>query len=170
MADTARKLSVEERLDIIDLFSRYYWGLDLGDADLAASCYAKEGVFHHLWQGKVQGRENLVRAFHELWYDRPTWWFARQHRLSNHVMTRQGEDVFVKAMFSIVQRSMYYHTNFVFGLGTVEVLLTQEDGEWKFKNFYINAWNQPQDVPWQGDERAYDPRLPLPSGPQEETR
>ena len=152
----ADKLPVEDRLDIMDLFARYYWALDLGDADGAVDCYASDGYLDHLWQGKLQGREALTAAFHELWYDRPSWWFARQHRLNNYVIAPEGDGARVKAMFSILQHNVYYRTNFVFGIGTVDVLCGKEDGEWKFKTFHVNAWIQPDDVPWKGERRAWD--------------
>jgi ketosteroid isomerase-like protein len=150
------KLSVEDRLDIMDLIARYYWALDLGDAEGAAACYAEDGYLDHLWQGKLVGREAIARAFNELYYDRPSWWFARQHRLNNVIVDKAGDGAHVKAMFSILQHNVYYRTNFVFGLGTVDIELGRHDGEWRFEAFKVNAWITPEDVPWQGDRRAWD--------------
>ena len=154
--DPATKLSVEDRLDLMDLFARYYWALDLGDAEAAVDCYAEGGTLDHLWQGVLTGREQITEAFKELWYERPSWWFARQHRLNNYVWEKEGDGAHVKAFFSILQHNVYYRTNFVFGIGTVDVFCVKEDGEWKFKTFGINAWIQPEDVPWKGERRAWD--------------
>jgi SnoaL-like protein len=154
--DNPTKLSVEDRLDIMDLIARYYWALDLGDAAGAADCYAEDGYLDHLWQGKLEGRDNIVRAFEELYYDRPSWWFARQHRLDNVLIRKEDDGARVKAFFSILQHNVYYRTNFVFGIGTVDFRCGRHDGEWKFESFHVNAWIQPEDVPWQGDRRAWD--------------
>jgi hypothetical protein len=156
MAALAEKLSVEDRLDIMDLFARYYWALDLGDAEGAAACYAEDGWFDHLWQGKREGREAIVSAFEELYYDRPSWWFARQHSLNNLVISREAGGAHVKAFFSILQHNVYHRTNFVFRIGTVDVRCVKRDDEWQFASFSINAWREPEDVPWQGDRRAWD--------------
>jgi hypothetical protein len=156
MAGPAGKLSVEDRLDIHELFARYYWALDLGDAEGAAACYAEDARFEHLWQGERSGREAIVGAFEELYYDRPSWWFGRQHSLSNMLIEKDGEDVRVKAFFSILQHNVYYRTNFVFRVGTVHVRCVKRHGEWKFAEFSVNAWREPQDVPWRGERRAWD--------------
>jgi ketosteroid isomerase-like protein len=150
------QLSAEDRLDLHDLLARYYWALDLGDAEGAAAFYAEDASFDHLWQGESRGREAIARAFEELYYERPSWWFARQHRLSNVVIERDGDGARVKAMFSILQYSVYYRTNFVFRLGTIDVRCVKRDGEWRFAAFSINAWREPEDVPWRGERRAWD--------------
>lgn len=156
MADQAAKLSVEDRLDIMDLFARYYWALDLGDAEGAAACYAEDASFDHLWQGERQGRDGIVDAFEELYYDRPSWWYGRQHNLSNMLVEADGDGARVRAFFNILQHNVYYRMNFVFRVGTVEVRLVKRDGEWRFAEFRVNAWREPEDVPWRGERRAWD--------------
>jgi ketosteroid isomerase-like protein len=156
MAARPEKLPVEDRLDIMDLFARYYWALDLGDAGTAADCYAEDAEFDHLWQGERRGREAIVQAFEELFYERPSWWYGRQHALSNILISKEGDGARVKAFFQILQHNVYYRTNFVFRIGTVDVRCVKRDGEWKFASFAINAWREPEDVPWQGERRAWD--------------
>ena len=51
MFDLKNKLPVEDRLDIQELFARYAWSLDLGDAEGVLSCFTDDGLFDHLWQG-----------------------------------------------------------------------------------------------------------------------
>jgi len=55
------QLSVEDRLDIQELFAKYCWALDLGDADAFVQCFTEDGEFDHLWQGKMHGREAIRR-------------------------------------------------------------------------------------------------------------
>ena len=60
-------LTAEDRLEIMELYARYAWGIDLADEEMAMSVFADDGWFDHLWQGKVQGhdaiRANLTGVF-----------------------------------------------------------------------------------------------------------
>ena len=76
MSDRNNKIPVEDRLDIQELFAKYCWALDTGDADALVQCFTEDGEFNHLWQGVMKGRQEIRRAVQELWYDRPTWWWA----------------------------------------------------------------------------------------------
>ena len=151
----ADKLTVEDRLDITDVFARYSWGIDLADADKVVSCFADDAYFDHLWQGRVQGHAAILKNLEELWYDRQHWWFGRQH-LFNHflmepVTTDEGEfGCRVKCFFQILQFNVDYGTNFVFGIGARDDLLVKRDGRWLFKTLYVNAWVSRDTVPWQG--------------------
>ena len=53
MSDPNGKIPVEDRLDIQELFARYVWALDMGDADSFVDCFTEDGCFDHLWQGKI---------------------------------------------------------------------------------------------------------------------
>jgi hypothetical protein len=160
MADANTKLSVEDRLDIMELFAKYAWGIDTGNIEAVISCFAEDGYLDHLWQGKLQGREALRRAFEELWYDRPSWWVGRQHLANHFLIEREGEGARVKAFFSILQYNVDYRTNFVFGIGTWDNFCVKRDGKWMFKSVYINAWTGPDKVPWFGEKRAYSAQPP----------
>ena len=158
MPDSNAKLSVEDRLDIQELFARYAWAIDTGDIDAVLACFAEDGYLDHLWQGKLQGAAAIRRAFEELWYNRPSWWIGRQHLANHFLITREGEGARVKAFFSILQYNVDYRTNFVFGIGTWDNFCVKRNGQWVFKSVYINAWTGPDKVPWAGEERAYSPQ------------
>jgi len=164
MSDASTKLSVEDRLDIMELFAKYAWGIDTGNIDAVVACFAEDGYLDHLWQGKLQGREKLRQAFEELWYDRPSWWIGRQHLANHFLIEREGEGARVKAFFSILQYNVDYRTNFVFGIGTWDNFCVKRNGQWVFKSVYINAWTGPDKVPWVGETRAYS-QQPAPQPP-----
>ena len=157
MFDLKNKLPVEDRLDIQELFARYAWSLDLGDAEGVLSCFTDDGLFDHLWQGHVQGRENIVRALEELWYDRPGWWVGRQH-LANHFLIERVDDqtARVRAFFSIVQFNVDYRTNFVFGIGSWDNLCVKQGGSWLFKELHVKAWRDASELEWRGDRRPWE--------------
>jgi hypothetical protein len=158
MSDSNTKMSVEDRLDILELFARYAWAIDGGDIEGVLDCFAEDGSMDHLWQGKLTGHAQIRRAFEELWYDRPSWWIGRQHLANHFLITREGEGARVKAFFSILQYNVEYRTNFVFGIGT-----------WEFQEEKINAWMDRNTVLWEGEDRAKSmgPRVarPVPGMP-----
>jgi hypothetical protein len=151
MPDAGSKLSVEDRLDIQELFAKYCWALDLGDADAFVNCFTEDGVFNHLWQGQMQGHAAIRRAVQELWYDRHSWWLGRQHLANHFLMTREGAGARVKAFYSIVQYNTEYRTNFVFGIGTWDNVCVKQNGAWRFQRVQINAWMDKDKIPWAGE-------------------
>ncbi len=155
MTSEPAKLTVEDRLDITDVFARYSWGIDLADKELVVSVFADDAYFDHLWQGRVQGHAAILKNLEELWYDRQHWWYGRQH-LFNHflmepVTTPEGEQgCRVRSFFQIIQFNVDYGTNFVFGIGTRDDLLVKREGKWLFKTLYVNAWVSRDTIPWKG--------------------
>ena len=149
----AWKLTAEDRLEIQELYSRYAWGIDLADADMAMSTFTQDCWFDHLWQGKVQGHEEILKNLQSLWNDRQHWWYGRQH-LMNHFIMEPSEsegEADVRCFFQILQYSVDYNTNFVFGIGTRQDHLIREKGRWVFQSLYVNAWTGMEQVPWQGE-------------------
>jgi hypothetical protein len=158
MPAATKKLSAEDRLDIMELFARYAWAIDFGDPDAICDVFTKDGILNHLWQGELQGHDAIRSALNELWYDRPSWWIGRQHRANHFLIERDGDDdhARVRAFFSILQHNVYYRTNFVFGIGTWDNRCVKEaDGVWRFSYVGVNAWTDVTQIPWLGDERAY---------------
>jgi len=149
------KLTVEDRLAIEDLYSRYAWGLDLGDEELIKSVFAEDGWFDHLWQGRVQGHEAILKNMYSLWTDRQSWWYGRQHVMNTFLFKEldpgdERGDLEVRLWFQIVQFNVDYNNNFIFGIGTRTDYLTRKEGDWKFQSLHVNAWNAMDQVPWKG--------------------
>ena len=178
----ADKLTAEDRLEIMELFARYAWGIDLADVDMVVSAFAEDAFFDHLWQGKVQGHAAILKNLEELWYDRQSWWYGRQHLFNHFIMEPltldNGEDgARVKSFFQIMQHNIDYGTNFVFGIGTRDDVCVKRNGKWLFKQLYVNAWVSRDTVPWKGKllvkgrPAHLPPPQPNPSGsPPELTR
>jgi hypothetical protein len=159
------RVAADDRGEIIELYARYAWGLDLADADMLLSAFAEDAEFDHLWQGKVKGHAAILENMRSLWNDRQHWWFGRQHLFNHYIMERQpDESVKVRCFFQIMQFNTDYATNFVFGIGTREDLCVQRGGRWVFKTLFINAWRSQADVPWKGEVKL----VGRPSGPAAE--
>ena len=156
------RVTADDRGEIIELYARYAWGLDLADADMLLSAFAEDAEFDHLWQGKVKGHAAILENMRSLWNDRQHWWFGRQHLFNHYIMERQPDSsVKVRCFFQIMQFNTDYATNFVFGIGTREDLCVQRGGRWVFKSLFINAWRSQADVPWKGEVKL----VGRPSGP-----
>lgn len=147
------QLSALDRLEIQELYSRYAWGIDLADADLAMSTFTQDCWFDHLWQGRVQGHEAILKNLQSLWNDRQHWWYGRQHMMNHFIMEPRAEEgeVDVRCFFQIVQFQTDYHTNFVFGIGTRIDHVTNKEGPWRFQSLKVNAWTAADQVPWKGE-------------------
>ena len=156
------RVTADDRGEIIELYARYAWGLDLADADMLLSAFAEDAEFDHLWQGRVKGHAAILENMRSLWNDRQHWWFGRQHLFNHYIMERQPDSsVKVRCFFQIMQFNTDYATNFVFGIGTREDLCVQRGGRWVFKSLFINAWRSQADVPWKGEVKL----VGRPSGP-----
>ncbi len=151
------KIAVEDRLDIHDLIARYAWALDVGDADAYLDCFMADAIMEHHPPGKVQGREEIRGLVHFLWYEHPKDYLGRQHRMSQVLLTPEGDDVQIKAFWSILQHHAD-ESNDIYGLGTWDGLARRDsDGEWRLATLYVDIWRG-ENVPWVGDARAWDKR------------
>lgn len=143
-------MPAQDRADIMELYARYAWGLDLADEEMLLSAFAEDAWFDHLWQGRVQGHAAILKNMHELWGERFHWWFGRQHVFNHHIMTPTQDGADVRCFFQILQYNPDYKNNFVFGVGTREDKLVKRDGRWLFYSLYVNAWTSADEIPWKG--------------------
>ncbi|HTY51263.1 MAG TPA: nuclear transport factor 2 family protein [Steroidobacteraceae bacterium] len=158
-------LSALDRLEIQELYARYAWGIDLGDAELALSTFAPDAWFDHLWQGRVQGHEAIRRNLESLWYERQSWWYGRQHMMNHFIMDALEEGTArVRCFFQILQFNVEYRNNFVFGIGTRDDMVARIDGRWVFTSLRVNAWTDMEQVPWKAELRM-KPRPAVPPAP-----
>lgn len=157
MSEQSWRLTAEDRLEIQELYARYAWGIDLADAEMALSTFTDDAWFDHLWQGRVQGHDAILKNLQSLWNDRQSWWYGRQHMM-NHFIMEPGEvdTVAVRCFFQILQFNVEYGTNFVFGVGTRNDVCVRRNGRWLFQNLSINAWTAMDQVPWKGERRLRD--------------
>ena len=150
------RVPVQDRLDIEDRMARYAWALDVGDVDGYVDCFTEDGWIEHHPPGRCEGHEGIRKLTEFLWYEHPKSYLGRQHRMSQILMTPEGEDVRIKAFWSILQHDVRTQQNFIYGLGTWDCLAArQSDGDWKFKSLYVDIWRG-DNVPWVGDARAWD--------------
>ena len=151
-----RKIPVEDRLDLHDLIARYAWALDVGDVEGYLDCFVEDAWVEHDPPGRVVGREGIRKLTDFLWYEHPKSYLGRQHRMSQVLMSPEGQDVLIKAFWSILQHDVRTQENSIYGLGLWDALATRDtDGEWRLKTLFVDIWRG-GNVPWVGDARAWD--------------
>jgi 3-phenylpropionate/cinnamic acid dioxygenase small subunit len=149
------KLSVEDRFDLHDLIARYAWALDVGDVDAYLDCFFEDGWIEHHPPGRCEGRAAIRKLTDFLWYEHPKSYLGRQHRMSQVLMTPEGDGVRIKAFWSILQHDVKTQENFIYGLGTWDALAMRDgDGQWRLKTLFVDIWRG-DNVPWVGDPRAW---------------
>ena len=149
------KVSVEDRLDVMEAAARYAWALDTGDLDGYIDCFTEDGWIEHHPPGRCEGHQGIRELTDFLWYSQPNHYLGRQHRMNQFIMTPEDGDVRIKCFWSILQQKVDTSENIVFGLGTWDALATLcDDQVWRFKSIFVDIWRG-EDVPWVGDKRAW---------------
>ncbi len=152
------KIPVEQRFELQDLIARYAWSLDTGDADGYLDCFTEDGWIEHDPPGRCTGREQIRKLTDFLWYEHPNDYLGRQHRMSQVLMTPEGDGVRIKAFWTILQHDVDTERNFIFGLGLWDGLAVLcDDGDWRLKTLFVDIWRG-KNVPWVGDRRAWTKR------------
>jgi hypothetical protein len=147
----SEKPSVEERLDIQELFAKYCWTLNTGDAEGYLANFADGGWVDHKPQGRCQGRERMLELLNQIWYGMPYSYLGRQHHPHNFLISREGDDIRCKAYWTINRLEQQTNQFRLFLQGDWDALCTREGGEWKFKELTVTHWYR-ESAPWAGKE------------------
>ncbi len=117
-------ISIDDRMAILDLCSRYNYYVDTGAAERWADTFTADGVFENA-DGRSQGRDELITF---------AVGFAKQypgamHFTDNHLFEQDGDVVKHKCFLSFQIPSEGPPTIALVGY---EDKLVRVDGEWKF--------------------------------------
>ena len=138
-----KRLSVEDRLAIQDVYARYAWALDTGQVEDLAACFTEdtviiEEVFEDpdRWEGR-----HGVRALGNHYKSAPNF-PGRQHHISNLVMDGSGDECRARSFVFVTecQGEPPYLLRFT---GHYEDRLVKQEGQWLFKERIIRLWDGP---------------------------
>ena len=149
----ADKPTVEQRLDIQELFASYCWTLNTGDEEGYLGLFADGGWVDHKPQGRCQGREAMQKLLHQIWYGMPFSYLGRQHLPNNFIMRREGDGVRVKAYWTITRLEQSSNQFHLFIQGDWDGLCIEVDGEWKFQELTATHWFR-ETAKWVGDPKV----------------
>ena len=149
----AEKPTVEERLDVMELFAKYCWTLNTGDEDGYIALFSEGGWVDHKPQGRCQGPEAMRNLLHQIWYGTPHAYLGRQHLPNNFLITREGDAIRAKVYWTITRLEQSFNQFYLFIQGNWDALCVQEGGQWKFKELTATHWFR-ETAPWVGDPKV----------------
>jgi ketosteroid isomerase-like protein len=153
-------LTPADRLDIQDLFARYAWALDTGDADAFVDCFTADGVLH--WDSFeppiiCRGTAGLRRFVDHLAALPDS--AGRQHHVSNVRISGAGDAAQAQAFALVTLRAADGQVQARVA-GYYEDELRREAGGWRIHRRVIRDWAGPVLGRFAGQtgERASRPR------------
>jgi hypothetical protein len=147
------EISVEDRLQIQELFARYAWALDTGDLPGFLACFTEDGWLSSVGGVRRVGHEAIAEEVYHLWYGRKKAFFGRLHLLSQMVLTPEPNgDVRARAFFHIPQFAIDYLKTILFGVGYWDNVATKVNGRWYFSEVHPVPFVTEEHIPWVGEK------------------
>lgn len=116
-------LTIEDRLDMIELVARYNQAIDNGDGEAWTNTFTKNGVFRIVCSRKAHGHEELAQLVCDTVRNNKR---GYRHWAGNFVIDGDGDAARMTAYFmGVVNRQ-------IAATGRYRNELRKMDGEWKF--------------------------------------
>ncbi len=138
-------MTAEDRLDILDLFARYAWAYDVGDAQAYAEVFTEDGLLADESDLHAVGREAIRKAIQAFFDLRgPNVW---QHHNAHLRMEGDGETCTVHSYWAVLEHRRDDDGYGVGSLGWYRSRCVRRDGVWRFaeRTFYMDM---PKVLPW----------------------
>lgn len=144
-------LSAEDRIAIVDLFARYAWAYDCGDADEYAAVFTPDGVMAGDTGGVAVGRAAIRAAIQEFFLMRgdAVWQHFNDHlKVDGH-----GDECTVYSYWAVLKNSREVGAPLEAGergvgsLGYYVSRCVKIEGEWYFKE-RVWHFDMPKGLPW----------------------
>ncbi len=113
-------LTLEDRLDIIELVARYNQAIDSRDASGYAETFTEDGVFQIAGQAEIKGREKLARMVERLGPP------GSRHWVNNIVIDGDGDEATMHCYLTV------FNALRVTNMGRYANTLRKVEGKWKF--------------------------------------
>jgi len=142
---TSHPLTTEDRLGIFDLFARYAWAYDCGDADAYAAAFTTDGVLADEKDLRAVGRPAIAEAIKTFFAMRgPDVW---QHHNAHLYIRGDANECMVYSYWAVLEHRRSDDGFGVFGLGWYVNRCRKVDGAWLLaeRTFYTDM---PKALPW----------------------
>jgi len=133
--------TVEDRLEIMELYARSLWALDLGDADRFVATFTPDGTLQ--MRHRYQGRED-IRRFVELFRQRDFGFPRAQHLLTNLIIEaeEEAERCHSQAYVTRIHRLPGQHRGNcqIIWTGYCTDICVRWERSWRFQSRTLRAW------------------------------
>jgi hypothetical protein len=137
--------SVEDRLEIEELYARYSWALDTGDTDGYVALFTEDAEVIEEARGggiaRTQGHEG-IREF-VLKFQTDPGFPGRQHRATQLVIDPDPDgrtDHWQVRMYILTTQNRPPEPPTLYWCGHVRDVVAKVDGEWKIRSKEIMSW------------------------------
>jgi len=113
-------LTVEDRVEMMELVARYNQAIDSGDAEGYADTFTEAGVFQIAGQPEVRGREQLIDMVQRLGPRNSRHW------VNNIVIDGDGDSATMRCYLAVLRDRQITST------GKYVNILVRVDGAWRF--------------------------------------
>jgi hypothetical protein len=138
------RLSAEDRLDILELFSRYAWSYDCSDVEGVINTFTEDAVIEAFGSEAARGHDG-IRPFMAMLYDVERGDAIWQHLNDHHVFSGQGNQCQVYNYWTLVQTldgETSVRSNGFYITDCVKV-----NNQWLMSRRNINRWDRSK-TPW----------------------
>jgi hypothetical protein len=133
----AGQLTLQDRIDIVDLYARYAWNLDTRDIAGFAQLFAPDGAIEMPDVGRFEGRDEVFR-YGKLLTDDPAY-PGRQHWIGQSLFDGDAERCRVQSYAMVTGRSGDGVSG-LRSLGYYTDQLIKVDGQWLFGERVFKRW------------------------------
>jgi hypothetical protein len=133
-------LTLQDRVEIAELYARYAWGLDTRSVEDFARLFAPDGAIEMPGVGRFEGRDEVLR-YGRLLTDDPAY-PGRQHWIGQSIFDGDTEACQVRSYGMVTGRSQDGASS-VRSLGYYTDRVVKIDGRWMFAE---RVWKR-----WEGD-------------------
>jgi len=139
-------LTADDRLALFDLYARYAWAYDCGDAEAYADTFIANGVLADENGLRAKGRPAIAEAIKTFFAMRdPNVW---QHHNDHLHIEGDGEQCTIHSYWAVLERRQRTDGGYgVMGLGWYISRCQKVDGVWLFAERTFLA-DMPQGLPW----------------------
>jgi hypothetical protein len=140
------RISVEDRLDLIELHAHYSWSYDCADADGAAAAFTADGVLEAFGSEAARGRTAISAFIKNLFATErgPVDW---QHNNSHFVFHGSRPACTVYCYWNLLQSTDPPRQYSLRSFGYYKSDCVRVDGDWLIAKRSINRWDRNK-LPW----------------------
>jgi SnoaL-like domain len=140
------RISVEDRLDLIDMHAQYSWSYDCADSDGAASVFAPDGVLEAFGTEAARGRV-AIAAFIKNLLGTEKGAVDWQHNNSHFVFHGSRPNCTVYCYWNLLESSDPPRKYSVRSFGYYKSDCVRVNGSWLITKRSINRWDRNK-LPW----------------------